>query len=83
MLTCLLVRLNMATMTKEERNGTLMDPEKLDVKTSIGNELGQHEDVGISKHGMRVHPQPSADPLDPLNWSKFKKHTILAIVMYL
>ena len=31
-----------------------------------------------------IHPKPVPnDPLDPLNWSKFQKHTILAIVMAL
>lgn len=33
--------------------------------------------------GMRLHPQPTSDPLDPLNWSAVRKHTILAIVMAL
>lgn len=28
-----------------------------------------------------VHPQPTSDPLDPLNWSRLQKHTILGIVM--
>lgn len=50
----------------------------------VANEKGifnqEHE---ISKDGVRLHPQPTADLLDPLNWSSFRKHTILAIVMYL
>lgn len=37
---------------------------------------------GVTKNGMRLHPQPTSDPLDPLNWSSFKKHLILAIVMW-
>ena len=52
----------------------------------VGNEKGnviQHAEHNISKDGMRLHPQPTADPLDPLNWSSFRKHSILAIVMYL
>lgn len=41
-------------------------------------------EVVLSKHGLRLHPQPVvSDPLDPLNWSKFRKHSILAIVMAL
>lgn len=28
-----------------------------------------------------VHPQPTIDPLDPLNWSRLQKNTILGIVM--
>ncbi len=37
---------------------------------------------GFIKDGIRVHPQPTSDPLDPLNWSPWKKHSILAIVMF-
>ena len=47
-----------------------------------GNEASTH-DIAVVKDGMKLHPQPTADPLDPLNWSSAKKHTILAIVMYL
>ncbi|KAL4947604.1 major facilitator superfamily domain-containing protein [Aspergillus filifer] len=36
----------------------------------------------IEQNGIAVHPQPTADPLDPLNWSKLQKHTILGIVIY-
>ncbi|KIX04437.1 uncharacterized protein Z518_05305 [Rhinocladiella mackenziei CBS 650.93] len=36
----------------------------------------------ITRDGFRVHPQPTSDPLDPLNWSSFQKHSILAIVMF-
>lgn len=27
-------------------------------------------------------PQPSSDPQDPLNWSHFKKHSILFIISF-
>lgn len=37
----------------------------------------------VTRDGVRLHPQPTTDPLDPLNWSSFQKHTILAIVMFL
>lgn len=36
----------------------------------------------VEHNGIRVHPQPTADPLDPLNWSRLQKHTILGIVMF-
>lgn len=52
----------------------------LDVSHEKGNGSQDHN---ISKDGVRLHPQPTADPLDPLNWSSLKKHSILAIVMYL
>ena len=59
------------------------DPEKLGGKGTVLGGERQSYDVGLSKDGVRLHPQPTADPLDPLNWSFAKKHTILAIVMYL
>ncbi|KAL2865160.1 putative MFS transporter [Aspergillus lucknowensis] len=36
----------------------------------------------VEHHGIRVHPQPTSDPLDPLNWTRLQKHTILGIVMF-
>ncbi|KAG9771071.1 hypothetical protein KCU88_g6433, partial [Aureobasidium melanogenum] len=36
----------------------------------------------VTRDGFRIHPQPTSDPLDPLNWTSFQKHTILAIVMF-
>ncbi|EXJ94156.1 hypothetical protein A1O1_02549 [Capronia coronata CBS 617.96] len=36
----------------------------------------------VTRDGVRLHPQPTSDPLDPLNWSSFQKHTILAVVMF-
>ena len=42
----------------------------------------ESDESGVTKNGMRLHPQPTADSLDPLNWSSFKKHLILAIVMW-
>lgn len=52
----------------------------------VGNEKGNvphAEHHLVSKGGVVLHPQPTADALDPLNWSAYKKHSILAIVMYL
>lgn len=65
--------------------------EKIDTASSTpsrdveGLESGQTtQEVVLSKHGLRLHPQPVVnDPLDPLNWSTLRKHTILAIVMSL
>ena len=40
------------------------------------------EEVALNKYGFPLFPQPvRGDALDPLNWSFFQKHTILAIVM--
>ncbi|PGH16212.1 hypothetical protein AJ79_01981 [Helicocarpus griseus UAMH5409] len=38
-------------------------------------------DHEVTKDGIRLHPQPTSDPLDPLNWSILQKHSILGIVM--
>jgi len=42
----------------------------------------QAHEAFVVRDGIRVHPQPTSDPLDPLNWSSFRKHSILAIVMF-
>jgi hypothetical protein len=50
------------------------------------NQSQASQDVSFLKHGKGKHskiilaPQPSDDPNDPLNWSSFEKHTILAIL---
>lgn len=53
------------------------DPEKRDSDIESPLEDG----FGHSIHTL--FPQPVDDPLDPLNWSFFQKHGILAIVMAL
>jgi hypothetical protein len=58
-------------------------PGDMDEKRSVTLNGSPSEDIGVARDGMKLHPQPTADPLDPLNWSSAKKHTILAIVMYL
>lgn len=73
----------MAILEGEKGDGAPYAPEKLDEKVPLDSEIGQSEEIGVSRDGVKLHPQPTADPLDPLNWSSFKKHTILAIVMYL
>ena len=49
-------------------------PEEPDIQASY--------DHSVMRDGVKLHPQPTADPLDPLNWSSLKKHTILGIVMF-
>lgn len=51
-------------------------------KHTFGIDAGS-SGVVIVKDNAILHPQPTADPCDPLKWSWLKKHTILAIVMYL
>ncbi|KAH0553403.1 hypothetical protein GP486_006526 [Trichoglossum hirsutum] len=49
-------------------------PNTLEAVEAIGS--------GWSQDGLQLHPKPTCDPLDPLNWSSAKKHGILAIVMW-
>ena len=51
-------------------------------KHSFGIDAGS-SGVVVVKDNAILHPQPTADSCDPLKWSRLKKHTILAIVMYL
>ncbi|KAJ5139870.1 Major facilitator superfamily domain general substrate transporter, partial [Penicillium atrosanguineum] len=49
--------------------------------TSIEDGPQLAADETVDKNGIRLHPQPTSDPLDPLNWSSLQKHGILSIVM--
>jgi hypothetical protein len=51
------------------------------MSTPIENGIQLVRDEAVDKHGIRLHPQPTSDPLDPLNWSSLQKHGILSIVM--
>ena len=75
-----------ATSSDNKTNGVLGLSDKVhvqDEKAIVDQSHGDAYDVAISKGGLKSHPQPTADPLDPLNWTSWRKHTILAIVMYL
>ena len=37
----------------------------------------------VTKNGIRLFPQPTNDPLDPLNWSRWRKFLILGMVMWM
>jgi hypothetical protein len=49
----------------------------------VAQEVRNSYCTNSSKDGKEVYPQATTDPLDPLNWTAFKKHTILGIVMWL
>jgi hypothetical protein len=42
---------------------------------------GMFRDTSLNSHTTKIHPQPTSDPLDPLNWSRFQKNAVLSIVM--
>lgn len=76
--------------SKNEANGILGTRDGSRVTEDVNNEkdIMDHGregsyDVAVSKNGFKLHPQPTTDPLDPLNWTSFRKHIILTIVMYL
>ena len=78
----------MAAVSSEEKGDEATrkeygTPTHTDEKQFLGGNEASTHDIGVVKDGMKLHPQSTADPLDPLNWSSAKKHTILAIVMYL
>ncbi|KAL4914526.1 major facilitator superfamily domain-containing protein [Aspergillus aurantiobrunneus] len=48
--------------------------------TEIMTDVGSHHFVKSSSHPHRVLvPQPSDDPHDPLNWTKFRKLTVMSV----
>ena len=50
----------------------------------IPNEPTQYvpkEDISLNQNETKVHPQRTSDALDPLNWSRLQKNSILGIVM--
>jgi len=51
------------------------------IETPIGSGPQVVSDGIVDKNGIRLHPQPTSDPLDPLNWSGLQKHGIISIVM--
>ncbi len=75
---------NSAINSRKERGGIRPDdgsPFCADNKERFIVQDAEYRNV--FKDGVKLHPQPTADPLDPLNWSSFRKNTILATVMYL
>lgn len=67
----------------QAENGDMFEKNQDGSPSPLHGEIVQERHLSVDKHGMRLHPQPTNDPLDPLNWSKTRKHSILAIVMSL
>jgi hypothetical protein len=62
--------------------GSSQSTSAIDEKQSVPVELGIIRETTREQNGTKIHPQPTSDPLDPLNWSRLEKHTILGIVMF-
>ena len=61
-----------------------MDEKKSDIEATLATEVGRTiSRPALTRNGEKLHPQPTSDPLDPLLWTSFRKHSILAIVMAL
>lgn len=77
----------MADLNEKQPTPTALSALPQEDKTKLEQSTVAPPPVGVdnvvTRHGVRIHPQPTTDPLDPLNWSSFQKHTILAIVMFL
>lgn len=57
--------------------------EKLQVPELEGNiDRTAAQGGAVTRDGIQVHPQPTADSLDPLNWTSWRKHSILAIICF-
>ncbi|KAJ5782439.1 hypothetical protein N7457_004213 [Penicillium paradoxum] len=52
------------------------------IHLSLGEGTQIIHKAAVDRYGIRLHPQPTSDTLDPLNWSGVQKHTILSIVMF-
>ena len=63
----------------EGRPDALDDKEKHELDPELADTVVEG---GVMRHGVRLHPQPTTDPLDPLNWTSVRKHSILAVVMW-
>jgi hypothetical protein len=50
-------------------------------RRTVAGETSASNRSTLSRNGVPLHPIPTADPLNLLNWTAFRKHTILAIVM--
>lgn len=57
--------------------------ERVSLPASIDTRAGYVRDFAPDTTGMEVHPWPTDDYLDPLNWSKAQKWTSLGIVMWM
>jgi hypothetical protein len=45
--------------------------------------MGTSRAVYLDPLGKELFPSPTVDPLDPLNWPKWRKYICIAIVMYM
>lgn len=64
----------MPTPQDDEKQGTWQAPEQ------VGGPASSTFAVALDPFGLELHPHPTNDALDPLNWSKTERYGILTIV---
>lgn len=78
-----------STGEKAPRDALPSSSEKLGKSNVFPGEINNEEVVGYvkefapAKGGIELYPKPTEDPLDPLNFSRIEKWTILGIVMWM
>ncbi|KAB8225418.1 major facilitator superfamily domain-containing protein [Aspergillus novoparasiticus] len=66
----------------DEEKKTEIFPGHMDTDIAHGDEKRPpFPSESVERDGVKIHPPPTSDPLDPLNWSRVQKHSILGIVM--
>lgn len=75
----------MASELKEKEVGltSAEGPNAQDISERRRLEAAETAEAAVVKDGVRLYPQPTSDPLDPLNWSVWRKHLILGMVMWM
>ncbi len=50
---------------------------------AIAQEVAESYGTSLGRDGKQLQPKSTKDPKDPLNWTGIRKHTILALVMWM
>ena len=65
-------------------SGKELDISSIDSESKhVNSNSSQQPDVKLDKRGIPLVPQPTSDPLDPLNWSSWLKILVLLQVSLL
>ncbi|GMF77776.1 unnamed protein product [Aspergillus oryzae] len=65
----------------DEEKKTEIFPGHMDTDIAHGDEKRPpFPSESVERDGVKIHPPPTSDPLDPLNWPRVQKHSILGIV---
>lgn len=59
-----------------------MDPEKTDRYSADERVTGVSNGIKRTSNGIKLEPQPTDSPIDPLNWSLTKKCLTLGVISF-